>query len=350
VAERITIKLHPMQRRKFERVARNTRDAGERVRYLIVVKYHEGKGCYRIARELHCAPCTAARVGRRFQRMGEAGLVDARCDNGTVKADERCYAVLAKLLEGSPQDSGWARPTWTQELLRRQIETETGTSLCGGTLSAMLKTLGARKGRPRPTVGCPWRKARREKRIRELQELLDDLPKGHVALHEDEVDIHLNPKIGPDWMLPGTQKTVETPGQNEKQYVAGALDAKTGEVHCVEGERKCSTLFVQLVLHLVNVCYPKAKRLHLILDNYIIHASQITRKAIEGLHGRVVLHFLPPYCPNENRIELLWKQLHDNVTRNHRCATMEDLMIEVRAFLKAASPFPGSLPSLRRTA
>ena len=38
----------------------------------------------------------------------------------------------------------------------------------------------------------------------------------------DEVDIHLNPKIGPDWMLRGQQKTVPTPGQNQKRYLAGA--------------------------------------------------------------------------------------------------------------------------------
>ncbi len=27
-------------------------------------------------------------------------------------------------------------------------------------------------------------------------------PPGDVVLYVDEVDIHLNPRIGPDWMLP----------------------------------------------------------------------------------------------------------------------------------------------------
>jgi hypothetical protein len=39
---------------------------------------------------------------------------------------------------------------------------------------------------------------------------------GTVAVYEDEVDIHLNPKIGPDWMTRGQQKEVMTPGKNEK--------------------------------------------------------------------------------------------------------------------------------------
>jgi transposase len=48
----------------------------------------------------------------------------------------------------------------------------------------------------------------------------------------------------------------------------------------------------------------------------------------------IKLHFLPPYCPDHNRIERVWKDLHDNVTRNHRCAGMEELMSEVRFYLR----------------
>jgi hypothetical protein len=44
-------------------------------------------------------------------------------------------------------------------------------------------------------------------------------------------------------------------------------------------------------------------------------------------HGvRLRLHFLPPYCPNENRIGRLWLDLHANVTRNHFSRTMAELM------------------------
>lgn len=31
--------------------------------------------------------------------------------------------------------------------------------------------------------------------------MIDDLPDDQVVTYEDEVDIHLNRKIGPDWML-----------------------------------------------------------------------------------------------------------------------------------------------------
>ena len=173
-------------------------------------------------------------------------------------------------------------------------------------------------------------------------------PADEVVVYEDEVDIHLNPKIGPDWMLPGTQKEVVTPGQNRKRYLAGALDARTGRVECVEGERKDSGLFIRLLRRLAETAYPQAKRIHLIVDNYGIHSSQRTQKAVESHDGRVVLHFLPPYCPTANRIERLWGDLHENVTRNHRCRDLAELMSEVWNYLNAASPFPGSRPSLAK--
>ena len=50
-------------------------------------------------------------------------------------------------------------------------------------------------------------------------------------LYADEVDVHLNPKIGRDWMLPGQQRRIVTPGKNEKFYLAGALDVRTGKLH-----------------------------------------------------------------------------------------------------------------------
>jgi transposase len=60
----------------------------------------------------------------------------------------------------------------------------------------------------------------------------------HPVFYEDEVDIHLNPKIGADWQLRGQQKRVVTPGQNEKYYLAGALHSGTGKVSYVGGNSK----------------------------------------------------------------------------------------------------------------
>jgi len=69
------------------------------------------------------------------------------------------------------------------------------------------------------------------------------------------------------------------------------------------------------------------------LDNYGIHKARLTRKTLAAFGGRVVLHFLPPYCPDSNRIERVWQDLHANVTRNHRRLTLSRLLDDARRFL-----------------
>ncbi len=71
-----------------------------------------------------------------------------------------------------------------------------------------------------------------------IHKALDECSAEHPVFYEDEVDIHLNPKIGADWQLRGQQKRVVTPGQNEKYYLAGALHSGTGKVSYVGGNSK----------------------------------------------------------------------------------------------------------------
>jgi len=312
---------------------RHCRHAGVRIRYLIVINLLGGRSAYQTAEALGVHNTTIYRVARRFRQLGEAGLWDAREDNGTTKLDEHFLAVLHRVVRGSPKDYGWRRPTWTRELLVETLVRQTGVRVHVATMSRALALVHARRGRPRPTVGCPWAKAAKTRRLNQIGGLLAALPRRNVAVYEDEVDIHLNPKIGLDWMGRGQQKEVQTPGQNQKRYLAGALDTRTGQLHWVEGTRKTSALFLAL-LHALQRAYPRARVIHVVLDNYRIHDSKIVHAALAGFGGRIQLHFLPPYCPNDNKIERLWQDLHANVTRNHTCPTMAKLMQEVRYYLR----------------
>lgn len=60
---------------------------------------------------------------------------------------------------------------------------------------------------------------------------------------------------------------------------------------------------------------------------------------------RRLSHF---YCPESNRIERTWLELHANVTRNHRCPTLRKLLLAVFAFLRAFNHREQVAPSLRR--
>lgn len=330
----IVICLGRSAKRRIGRKLRGCEDAGLVRRYLIVINLDEGRSPTDIARILHVSRTTVYRVAWRFRECGEAGLIDRREENGEAKVDEAYLAVLYDVVASYADEHGWQRPTWTQEMLIRTMEKKTGVKIGMAAMSRALHTIGARHGRPKPTVGCPWSEAAKTRRLNAIEKLLSGLPPDEVAYYEDEVDIHLNPKIGPDWMVCGQQKEVATPGKNEKRYLAGAQSVRGKEMIWVEGERKNSMLFIRLLWKLVQR-HPDAKTIHVILDNYSIHHTQQVELTLKTPQGqRIKLHFLPPYCPDYNRIERTWEDLHANVTRNHRCKSLEQLMQQVHRYLR----------------
>ncbi len=327
-----TLALKRPARRRLVKLDRKHPSADVRVRIRVILKVASGLSCNAAAREVGCVPSTAVRTVARFRREGEASLLDHRSENGTRKVDADVLVRVQAILAGRPREHGFPRPTWTLEILRAVIVRVIGVTLSVGHVWKLVKRLGARWGRPRPVVNCPWRARRRQRRIAALRQLAASASDANVVVFADEVDIHLNPKLGPDWMLPGTQRLVVTPGNNEKRYLAGAYEPLHDRLVYVEGERKASWLFLNLLRALLET-YPAAETIHVILDNYIVHKSRGTRAWLAEFGARLRLHFLPPYSPNENRIERLWLDLHANVTRNHQQPSIAALLWQIHRYL-----------------
>ena len=308
-------------------------EAGWRMRCKIVRNLVRGESPSMISRILGVARSQVYRVAHRFIAERVQGLIDRREDNGTGKVTQDFEQSVLSAVAESPQQFGYQRPTWTQELLVLVTRDQTGIRVSISTMCRLLARLDVRHGRPKPTVTCPWPKAYKTRRLNSIARLRDNLPSDEVLLYEDEVDIHLNPKIGNDWMLQGQQKEVLTPGQNQKRYLAGAFNPRTRRLIWVEGLRKTGALFIALVESLRSLFRGK-RCIHIVLDNFKIHSSKAVNAAQARWGNHVQLHFLPPYCPDHNRIERVWKDLHDNVTRNHTCKSMEELMDRVTDYLR----------------
>jgi putative transposase len=162
----------------------------------------------------------------------------------------------------------------------------------------------------------------------------------------DALDIHLWPKVGCAWMPKGTQLEVMTPGQNQKHYLAGALDLSTGKLHYCLGPCKTNALFRDLLTRL-DARYPADRytQLYVVVDNDRIHQA----KAVEpwlATHPRVTLLFLPTYCPQANPIERAFGDVHDCCTRNHQRKRLPDLVADVEDHLELNGPWQYKLSEL----
>lgn len=328
------IVLHHATWRKLRRDASRSEDARYATRCRIILRLAAGVGVNETARQLACSPSTVTRTRDRWIDEGWAGLVDRREDNGTTLADETYIDCVRRLLEGSPQKHGHRRPTWTKRLLILIACRQTGITVSLTTMYRVLRTIGARRGRGKPLGPCPWSERRRKKRMNLIHGLIESLPANQACVWEDEADIDLNPKIGVDWTLPGAQRLVMTPGKNVKRYFAAAMDATTDKLTWVRSTSKSSDLFIALLKRLLNA-YADKRTIHVILDNYTIHSSRRTLAWIAEHGGKFRFHFLPPYSPDDNRIERkLWREVHANVTIHHRCRSIDELCHEVVLYLK----------------
>jgi transposase len=319
-------------RRHLIGLGRRSGDPDTSMRFLAVARLGLGHTTPHVASDLDIARSTVVKAAVRFATEGIDGLYDGRRGNGVAKVDEPFRRRIAQLLLGTPEDFGWSRPSWPRELLCLQMQREGRAAIAVCTLGRALARIGARLGMPKPVVLCPWPRDARQPVLAEIRRLEARASADEPVLYSDEVDIHLNPKLGRDWMLRGHQRRVVTPGKNQKFYLAGALDVRTGRLHTTGAERKNAALFCQL-LWLLASRYRRARRIHLIVDNYGIHSAHLTKTTLATLRDRIVLHFLPPYCPDANRIERVWQDLHANVTRNHRCKTMNHLLANCRRYL-----------------
>lgn len=335
----ITLSLYRAQRRRIECRLSKTRDRIETLRCQILLLLNSGETPGTIFRKLNCARATVYRTLYRFENLGEQSLTDLRFSAEPRKVTPDFLKRLLYLLDKSPRDSGWQRSTWSLELLAEELMEQTGIELSGSHIRNLLMSHGCRRGRPRPALRIPVRG--RRKVLENISRLVKRASPNREVFYVDEADVDLNPRIGLCYMKRGHQPLVITPGKNRKRYLAGALNARTGSLVYTWGPKKNSMLFLSL-LERLHSTYRRASSIHLILDNYIIHKSRQTRSWLSRFGSRIILHFLPPYSPDSNVIERLWKQMHDHVTRNHRHTTIESLMQAVFQFLRVVQPFPGT--------
>ena len=245
---------------------------------------------------------------------------------------------LLALLGKSPSAYGWCRTRWSGATLALSLQARRGIQVSAETVRRWLHGLGWRWKRTK--LAAKDNDPERTAKLAAIRFAVETLSPRQALLFVDELDIALLPKTGYQWMPKGTQVEVLTPGKNEKQYLAGAWDSRTGVVPSRVGPRKTNALFRSL-LDMLETRYPARRydRSYVVVDNYKIHKAQAVERWLAA-HSRFELLFLPTYCPRANPIERIFGDTHDKVTRHHKRKRLRDLAADVGRHLDRNGPWP----------
>jgi transposase len=291
----------------------------------------EGKSVRFIADVLLCSFDLIAQVRRDFRRRGfDAAL---GLDTGPVRRVPIWWTRLLRwALEKTPRDFGFARSRWTCATLALNLRRELGLRLGRESVRRILRDLGFVWRRPRPVVG-PTDPDHKPK-MKAIRHLLAHLCSWEVAVFQDEVQLDLNPKIGRQWMLCGHQSEVVTPGDNVQRHLAVSQVVGSGKLIVSEATQRRNS--DQFLAHLEDLCrrLRRYRVIHVICDNAVFHKSKKVRDWVAKRGGRIVLHYLPTRAPKENPVELVFWRLHEAITRNHRCTTIDELVQQANAWME----------------
>jgi transposase len=298
-----------------------------------------------IANWLLCSRSSVYEVAAAWRQGWRPGQPDqaAEVDSSLFLAPSLQRSLLV-LLQKPPATFGWCRTRWSCATLALSLEARRGLRVSAETVRRWLQRMGWRWKRAK--LVAKDNDPQRATKLAAIRLAVETLRPRQALLFVDELDIQLLPKTGYQWMRKGTQTEVLTPGKNEKQYLAGGWDFRTGVIHYCFGERKTNALFRNL-LDTIQTRYPaqRYERVYLVADNYRVHKAQAVQQWLAA-HPRFELLWLPTYCPKANPIERVFGDTHDKVTRNHKRKRLRALVADVGRHLDRHGPWPYQLSRL----
>lgn len=149
--------------------------------------------------------------------------------------------------------------------------------------------------------------------VRYYEDLLNTVPEDEPIEFADAVHPTMATKITYGWIRKGKDKLVATTASRTRVNLLGSINFETMEV-TIASHETINSKAMEKHFATLRKKYPKAPQIHQIVDRGPYNISAETKEAAEKY--RIVLHHLPPYSPNLNPIERLWKIMNEYVRNN----------------------------------
>lgn len=285
----------------------------ESIRILSFERIQGGESVTNVMRSFGYNRTTYYKWKRSYEKKGNAGIKRKTGSGSAPLITPKMYGRIIKWLDGKdPRAYGYATALWTRKIIADLIKRKLKIELSISSVGSLLKRISI-------TPQKPLRRAyeRNEKAVQEWREVT--YPKvariaqkrGADIFFLDEAGIVSDPNLGMTWGRKGQTPIVKTSGQRQKINAISAVSPNGKFWFVLYTCKFNSELFIEF---LKNFLKGRRKPVILILDGHPSHRSNSVAKFIQETKGKLQLVFLPPYAPDLNPDEFVWKHLKGNGT------------------------------------
>jgi transposase len=173
--------------------------------------------------------------------------------------------------------------------------------------------------------------------IEYYEQLKSSITPDEPLLFMDAVHPTQATKITAGWIRKGVDKPIETTGSRTRINVVGAI--RLGHLKEAVIEQYSKTVNGVAIIDFFNQIrarYSTSGVIHLVLDGAGYHRNALVVKEAENLN--ITLHYLPPYSPNLNPIERLWKVMNKHARNGQYFATTKEFRRKITDFFSITLP------------
>jgi len=139
-----------------------------------------------------------------------------------------------------------------------------------------------------------------------------------------------------DKYVKGRKNRVETSGSRTRLNLMGALNLNDIGNTVIREYDTINAENIARFFIAVRETYPVSQKVHIILDGAGYHRSWLVKDWAYVMN--IELHYLPPYRPNLNPIERLWKVMNEAVRNNRYFTNTSEFRAEINRFFSDILP------------
>ena len=198
-------------------------------------------------------------------------------------------------------------------------------------MTSFLKRQGFRYKKPQPVPG-KVDPERQEEFAKYYEKLKREVAKSETIYFVDSVHPQHQTKLAYGWIKKGVRKNIATTGRQKRLNFMGGICLDGHKVVAHQSE-KVDANSIKKFLDTLRKKHKGDHIINIIWDNAGYHRSKDVQAY--AAEKNIKLHYLPPYSPNLNPIERLWKIMHEQITYNRYYETFADFSSAVSSFFKS---------------